>query len=96
MVRIYIKKKNDICGHVFKSHHSCINDKVAILPYIAFVVTGLISESEWTKSQELIKDRFNLYISETKIDGRNKIAKSMKSFSWRKVLEPSISKRIYL
>lgn len=94
MIRIYVRKQNEESGHVFKSHFSVLNDKVAILPYIAFVLTGIISEKEWANSQESIADRFGLYISETNIDGRTKLAKSLKSFTWRRVLEPSISRRI--
>ena len=95
MFRIYVRKQNEKSGHVFKSHFSILNDKVAILPDLAFVLTGIISESEWAKSQELIKDKFNLYIEETQIDGRQRIAKAMSTFSWRAILEPSISKRTH-
>lgn len=94
MIRIYVRKQNEESGHVFKSHFSVLNDKVAILPYIAFVLTGIISEKEWANSQESIADRFGLYISETNIDGRAKLAKSLKYFTWERVLEPSISRRI--
>jgi hypothetical protein len=93
MIRIYVRKQNEESGHVFKSRYSVLNDKVAILPYTA-VLTGGISEKEWANSQELISDRFGLYISETNIDGRTKLAKSLKSFTWRRVLEPSISRRV--
>ena len=96
MIRIYVRKQNEESGHVFKSRFSVLNDKVAILPYIAFVLTGIISEKEWANSQESIANRFGLYISETNIDGRTKLAKSLKNFTWRRVLEPSISRRIYL
>lgn len=94
MIRIYVRKQNEESGHVFKSRFSVLNDKVAILPYIAFVLTGIISEKEWANSQESIADRFGLYISETNIDGRTKLAKSLKNFTWERVLEPSISRRI--
>lgn len=96
MKRIYIRKQEEESGHVFKSRHSILNDRVAILPYFAFVLTGIITKGEWAQSQELIKDKFNLYIEETEVDGRKKITKAMRTFSWRAVLEPSISKRIYL
>lgn len=96
MIRIYVRKQNEESGHVFKSRFSVLNDKVAILPYVAFVLTGIISEKEFANSQESIANRFGLYIIETNIDGRKKLAKSLKRFSWNKVLEPSISKRIYL
>ena len=95
MIRIYVRKQNEESGHVFKSRFSVLNDKLSLFPF-SFVLRGLISEEEWANSQESIVNRFGLYITETNIDGRKKLAKSLKQFSWNKVLEPSISRRIYL
>lgn len=95
MIRIYVRKQGEESGHVFKSRSSVLEDKVAILPWIGFV-PGIIAENEWNQSQQLIRERFGLYIKETQIDGRSKISRSLKYFSWRRVLEPSISKQIYL
>lgn len=86
MVRIYIRKCGEAVGHVFKSHSSIKNDKVAILPWIGFVNKGLISEDEWFKSQQSICEKFGLYITERKVDGRNKLTKSMRFFSWSQAL----------
>lgn len=87
MVRIYVRKPGQITGRVYKWKQSIINDKVAILGFISFVYTGFISEEEWNKSQQLIVDRFNLYISESKFDGRSKIAKNTPYFSWNEVIK---------
>lgn len=95
MIRVYVRKQNEKSGHVFKSRFSVLNDRLLLFPF-SFVLRGIISEKEWAKSQELIANRFGLYISETNIDGRTKLAKSLKYFTWERVLEPSISKRIYL
>lgn len=86
MIRIYIKQNNKSYGHVFKCRSSVKSDKVAILPWIGFVTTGLITEEEWTKSQQSICEKFSLYISEKKIDGRTKLAKNMRYFTWENVL----------
>lgn len=85
MKRIYIRRKNDICGHAFKSHVSVINDKVSILPWIGFVTEGFITNEEWAKSQQTICEKLGLYIVETNIDGRTKIARNMKPFSWKTI-----------
>ena len=95
MIRVYVRKQNEKSGHVFKSRFSVLNDRLSLFPF-SFVLRGIISEKEWDNSQELIANRFGLYISETNIDGRAKLAKSLKYFTWERVLEPSISKRIYL
>lgn len=95
MIRVYVRKQNEKSGHVFKSRFSVLNDRLSLFPF-SFVLRGIISEKEWANSQELIANRFGLYISETNIDGRAKLAKSLKYFTWERVLEPSISRRIYL
>lgn len=85
MYRIYVKLQNEAFGHVFKSHSSIKDDKVAILPFIGFVTEGYISEEEWAKSQQSICDKLNLYVSETTIDGRSKLARSIRNFSWKDI-----------
>ena len=87
MIRIYIKRKNEIAGHVFVCKHSIKDYKVLILPFIGFVSDGLITEEEWAKSQQLIIDRFELRVSESYIDGRSKAARSAKKFNWGDVLK---------
>ena len=47
MIRIYVRRKNEIAGHVFICKSSIKEDKVAILPFIGFVTAGLITEEEW-------------------------------------------------
>ena len=81
MIRVYIRRKNEIAGHVFKSKSSVLRDRVALLHW-GFVIKGLITEDEWNKSVEVIKDKFDLIIKETQIDGRSKLARSLESFSW--------------
>ena len=93
MIRIYIRKQNEESGHVFKSRYSIVNDKLSLFPF-GFVLRGLISESEYLENNSTIVERFNLYVKETKIDGRNKLARNLKFFTWDRVLEPSISRRI--
>ena len=86
MKRIYIRRKNEIAGHVFKSRDSIKDDKVAILPFIGFVDKGLITEEEWSTSQQNIVEKFELYVAESYIDGRTKTARNMKHFSWKDLL----------
>lgn len=93
MIRIYVRKQNEESGHVFKSRFSVLNDKLSLFPF-SFVLRGLISEEEYLQNNTTIADRFGLYIIETNIDGRAKLAKSLKYFTWERVLEPSISRRI--
>ena len=81
MYRIYIRRMNDASGHVFKSKFSVKDDKIAILPHL-FVAKNFITEEEWAKSQQNIREKLGLYISETVIDGRTKLARSMKHFTW--------------
>lgn len=95
MIRIYVRKQNEASGHVFKSHFSVLNDKLSLFPF-GFVLRGIISEDEYLDNNTTIANRFGLYITETKIDGRNKLAKSLKYFAWDRVLEPSISRRIHI
>jgi len=93
MKRIYIRKKGEEIGHVFKSHFSVLKDTVAMLPYIPFVLTGIVSEADWASCQETIIDKYELYVSEIEIDGRTKLAKSIKYFEWSKeLLEKPIEK----
>lgn len=86
MKRIYIRKKNEASGHVFKSKWSVINDEVRMLPF-TMVLKGYIPEKEWASSLEKIADKLGLYISETEIDGRTKIARNMRTFSWATIME---------
>ena len=86
MKRIYIRRKNEIAGHVFKSHSSIQDDVIAILPFFGFVDKGFITKEEWAKSQERIVDKFEIYVVETEIDGRTKVARNMKPFSWKDIL----------
>lgn len=95
MIRIYIRKQNEESGHVFKSRYSIINDKLSLFPF-GFVLRGIISESEYLENNCIIVEKFNLYVKETKIDGRNKLARNLKFFTWDRVLEPSISRRIHI
>ena len=95
MIRIYVRKQNEESGRVFKSHFSVLNDKLSLFPF-SFVLRGLISEEEYLQNDTTIADRFGLYITETTIDGRAKLAKSLKYFTWERVLEPSISRRIHI
>lgn len=90
MFRIYIKRKNEIAGHVFVSKHSIKEDKVLILPFIGFVTDGIITEEEWARSQQTIIDRFKLYVIESYIDGRCKVARNTKKFSWGDILKMKI------
>lgn len=90
MIRIYVRRKNEIAGHVFICKSSIKEDKVAILPFIEFVTAGLITEEEWAKSQQLITDRFELCITESYIDGRCKAARNAKKFNWKDVLKMKV------
>lgn len=78
MIRIYVRRKNEIAGHVFICKSSIKEDKVAILPFVGLVTAGLITEEEWAKSQQLIIDRFELCVTESYIDGRSKAARNAK------------------
>ena len=87
MIRIYVRRKNEIAGHVFICKSSIKEDKVMILPFIGFVTDGLITEEEWAKSQQTIIDKFELYVTESYIDGRCKVARNAKKFNWKDVLK---------
>lgn len=79
--------------YVAKSNFSAMNDKVLILNYIRFVhELGIITESEWANSQQLICDKFNLTIRKTHIDGRKKLSKTLPFFTWYKCLSTIIDK----
>lgn len=86
MIRIYVKRIGDAAGHVFKSHSSVKEDKVAILHY-GFVTKGFITEEEWAKSQQTICEKLGLYVSETVIDGRTKLARNLRNFSWQDIFK---------
>lgn len=86
MIRIYVKRIGDAAGHVFKSRSSVKEDKVAILHY-GFVTKGFITEEEWAKSQQTICEKLGLYVSETVIDGRTKLARNLRTFSWRDIFK---------
>lgn len=90
MIRIYVRRKNEIAGHVFICKSSIKEDKVAILPFIEFVTDGLITEEEWAKSQQTIIDKFELYVTESYIDGRCKVARNTKKFSWKDILKMKV------
>lgn len=87
MKRIYVRKPDQKIGRVYKSHKSIANDKVAILSFIGFVATGYITEDEWSKSQQTIIDKFQLYVEETTMDGRGKVARNTPFFSWAEVIK---------
>ena len=87
MIRVYVRRKNEIAGHVFICKSSIKEDKVMILPFIGFVTGGLITEEEWAKSQQTIIDRFELHVTESYIDGRSKAARNAKKFNWKDVLK---------
>lgn len=87
MVRIYVRKPNQTFGRVYKSHNSVLQDKVKILGWINFKVTGYITEDEWAKSEQLISEKFGLYIQESYINGRSKIGRATPYFSWEEVIK---------
>jgi hypothetical protein len=87
MLRIYVRRKNEIAGHVFICKSSIKGDKVAILPFFGFVTDGLITEEEWDKSQQTIVEKFELCVTESYIDGRCKAARNAKKFNWKDVLK---------
>lgn len=87
MKRIYVRKPGQISGRVYKSKRSIVDDKVAILSFIGFVATGYITETEHAKSQQTIVDKFQLYIEESEMDGRGKVARNTPFFSWAEVIK---------
>ena len=90
MIRIYVRRKNEIAGHVFICKKSIKEDKVLILPFVGFVTDGLITEEEWAKSQQTIIDKFELYVTESYIDGRCKVARNTKKFNWKDILKMKV------
>ena len=70
----------------FISCRSIKNDRIAILP-TRFVQEGFISCNEWAHSNELIREKFKLFIDEEIIDGRRKEAKELQHFSWLTVIK---------
>lgn len=95
MKRIYIRKKGEESGHVFKSHRSILNDVVAMLPFIPFVQSGIVQQNDWAHCQQTIIEKYDLYVVETNIDGRSKLAKSMKAFTWKSVFFKEPIKRLH-
>lgn len=87
MIRVYVRKPGQNTGRVYKSKTSVLNDKVAILGFISFVAPGLITEAEWRVSQQTIVDKFNLYISETYVNGNTAVARNMPYFNWDEVIK---------
>lgn len=86
MLRIYVRKPGENTGRVYRCRRSILNDKVAILHW-GFVKNGIITESEWAKSEETIANRFGLTITERKCDGRTKRVRSFEWFTWRILLQ---------
>lgn len=91
MKRIYVRKPGEIAGHVFKCKTSVLNDTVKILPF-TLVLLGVLQESDWANDSQTITDKYNLYVSETNIDGRSKLAKNLQYFSWKTVLTMKTNK----
>lgn len=85
MLRIYIRRKGETSGHVFKSKFSVLTDKVMILPF-TLVLAGIISKEEWSVCQDNICEKFGIFITEREIDGRSKLARNLESFSWYNAL----------
>jgi len=65
----------------YKTKKSVLKDKINILPY-SFVIKNIITGGEWAESEQKIVERFNLNITEEKIDGRKKEYKNLPYFSW--------------
>lgn len=87
MIRIYVRKLSQKTGRVYKSHTSIKDDKVKILGWISFVIPRLITETEWAKSEQLISEKFGLYIQESYLDGRSKIGRYTPYFNWGEVIK---------
>lgn len=85
MIRIYVRQHDEPFGRVFKSKSSVKNDKVAILS-LPLIGEAEIDKEKWAKSQQTICEALGLYISETEIDGRSKLARNMKYFSWKDII----------
>ena len=87
MIRIYVRKSSQKIGRVYKSHTSIKDDKVKILGWLTFLVPGLITEEEWAKSEQLISEKFGLYIKESYINGRSKVGRNTPYFNWEEVIK---------
>lgn len=87
MVRIYVRKLSHSIGRVYKSNRSIKDDKVKILNWITFLAPGLITEEEWDKSEQLISEKFGLYIKESYLDGRSKVGRNTPYFNWEEVIK---------
>ena len=87
MIRIYVRKLSQETGRVYKSHTSVKDDRVKILGWLSFLVPGLITETEWAKSEQLISEKFGLYIQESYLDGRSKIGRHIPYFNWEEVIK---------
>ena len=87
MIRIYIRPLSKGYGRVYKSHTSILKDKVKILGYINFCLTGYITQEEWAKSDQLISEKFGFYIQESYINGRSKIGRNTPYFNWEEVIK---------
>lgn len=87
MIRIYVRKLSQKIGRVYKSHTSIKDDKVKILGWLTFLVPGLITEEEWAKSEQLISEKFGLYIKESYINGRSKVGRNTPYFNWEEVIK---------
>lgn len=92
MIRIYVRKLSQPYGRVYKSHTSVLNDRVKILGWINFYLTGYITEEEWAKSEQLISERFGLYIQESYINGRSKVGRHTPYFNWEEVIKSNHQK----
>lgn len=87
MIRIYVRKLSQKIGRVYKSHTSIKDDRVKILGWLTFLVPGLITEEEWAKSEQLISEKFGLYIKESYINGRSKVGRNTPYFNWEEVIK---------
>lgn len=87
MIRIYVRKPSQKIGRVYKSHTSIKDDRVKILGWLTFLVPGLITEEEWAKSEQLISEKFGLYIKESYINGRSKVGRNTPYFNWEEVIK---------
>ena len=87
MIRIYVRKLSQTYGRVYKSHTSVLRDKVKMLGWINFHLTGYITKEEWSKSEQLISEKFGLYIQESYINGRSKVGRHTPYFNWEEVIK---------
>ena len=87
MIRIYVRKLSQKIGRVYKSHTSIKDDKVKILGWLTFLVPGLITEEEWAKSEQLISEKFGLYIKESYINRKSKLLRNTPYFNWEELIK---------